>query len=124
MGAPLLQIRAKALFCYTVLMPIGAKCLICKVLAMPYAMHCTVIQAQATAQAKDSYRCRPPVALHCAQMRREAALSASVPGNGPKWPAMALAVPRLYLPIADGTAPATARSGEYQHLIMELFKKR
>ena len=108
-------------------MPIGAKPLICKGIGNAQGIDLysyTGIPGIAKAlRALDSYRCRPHVALHCAQM----------PGNGPKWPAMAPAVPRLYLPIADSPAPALRRPGErlrsgprsgpYQHLIMQLFKK-
>ena len=109
-------------------MPISAKSLIYKAIAYAQGIdlysYTGIEPAQPKAlRALDSYRCRPPVALHCAQMRREAALSASVPGNGPNRPPVPLQCPRPCLPIAAGTAPALRPPSEYQQLIIQLFKK-
>ena len=58
-------------------------------------------------RALDSYRCRPPVALHCAQM----------PSNGPNRPATALQCLSLGYPIAAGTAAALGRSEPFAILL-------
>ena len=84
-------------------MPISAKSLIYKAIAYAQGIdlysYTGIVPAQPKAlRALDSYRCRPPVALHCAQM----------PSNGPHSPATALQCLSLGYPIAQGTAPRVA----------------
>ena len=78
---------------------------------MPKAWTCAFVQALRQAQGTAS-----PL-IHTDAAHPWPCNARKMPSNGPHSPSVPLAVPRLYLPIADGTEPALRRSEPFAILL-------